>query len=71
MARRGDKKIEDNGLLVERLVRAEMAQERVEKEKAEASKMYNDQLKAIRLEIAKTVRKLNGEDPQEEIDLDD
>lgn len=71
MPRRGDEKIEDNGHLVDQLVKAEMMLTRLEKDKAESTKGYSDQIKACKVMIAKTVRKLNGEDPQEEIDLDD
>lgn len=71
MPRRVDEKIEDNGQLVNRLVKAEMMLVELERAKAEASKGYNDQIKACKVRIAKAVRKLNGEDDQEEIDLDD
>lgn len=49
---------------VEDLIRQEMTLNRIEKDKAEITKDYNEQIKGIKLRIRNLVRRLNGEDPQ-------
>ena len=66
-----DERIEHGMADYERLVRCEMELARTEREKAEMMKGYRETISGLKQAIARLVRKLNGEDPQIEMDVDE